>query len=184
MAISSFLRDAFIVALSVTASTGVMYFSRREHHADRIQAHRFELVDSTGRIAATLEETPRGPHLLFNDLSGRDRLEIGLDNDILPYAEFTGADTSPRLRLGVDHGGNAAIDMSDGKRSRLVLGTMASDVDFSGPINNWGLFLNPNNPEDYAQIWVSGPPFSTGELAGVFAHSPENPRQRRERVLP
>src|SRR5579884_688280 len=94
MRVKAVLRDAALVPLSVAASYATIQTARLRdnNQPSTLRARRFELVDSSGHVAAVLEESPRGAHLVFHDAKGRTRLDVGMFDDTFPRAEFIGRD--------------------------------------------------------------------------------------------
>jgi len=125
--------------------------------AQVLRGSRFELIDDSGNVRAVLDcGTARQPRLRMLSAQGNAAIDIGLTGAGSSYANFNGADGSPRVALKMGFGEKPVILMGDqDSPNKVILGAVQPDA-LDPNLDTWALEFNQ-------------PPPRHRLVAGVFA---------------
>jgi hypothetical protein len=137
----------FSIAVFIGFLGGAVFTQR--HVADAaapqtIRAHRFELVDDSGKVLGAWGRESNGETALsFLGSNAKPLAALGVDSGQTPFLTLSGTDGRMRADLRVGWGERPFLAMSDEKWAyRVKLGFIGSDMPPTPEDENWGLVFN------------------------------------------
>lgn len=179
---ASVSRNIIVAVIAVAGGfVGGVLHDQIQQKPSTLRAERFEVVDRSGRIASYWgpdadpqipNSTPRGTLLVFSDLQGVRRCQIGSrSGDTGPELLFFGSGgptDGPRVGIELGGTGSPSLHMRGQGGDKMDLGAMYGDV--SGkPELGWGLSFRASDVRASAGIgygrWWDGTYRSSISLA-------------------